>query len=114
MVWSFLDDKPDVFFDRRDLKKITNHEPIRHILGSRCMVTVMDPESFFDSEYVELENRLALLHGIDILTIFDGQKYKWKEDIDMFDWQTIEYNHAHLESAKKQLLGYVHEALTKR
>ena len=66
------------FFDLQNLEEISQEQLRADVLKSKCLVTVLDPETF-KSQWVVLENQTAAENGTPIVIFFDGDKYAWNE-----------------------------------
>ena len=53
-----------VFFDRSNLTEISESMLRRSVAESAVVVTILDPFTFDDSDWVRLENEVAADHGI--------------------------------------------------
>ena len=66
------------FFDRSSLDEISKAQLERDVIASRCLVTILDPETF-TSEWVVFENETATAAGVPIVPFYDGDAYAWSE-----------------------------------
>ena len=100
------------FFDRSSLEEISKVQLERDVLASRCLVTVLDPETF-TSDWVVFENETATAAGIPIVPFYDADAYAFSQHIqqwkdkhpDFFAMAPIEYHKASHKEARKQLVA---------
>ena len=98
------------FFDRSSLDEISKEQLERDVLASRCLVTILDPETF-NSDWVVFENETALTANVPIQFFYDGDMFSWP---DLQQWKErfpkffmadpIEYHKAEHKECRKKLI----------
>jgi len=72
------------FYDRSDLKVITEASLHEKLHASSTCITVIDPWTF-SSGWVLQENLWATNAGIPIIPVYDSDRFKWKGQLDKWE-----------------------------
>ena len=67
-----------VFFDRKDLREISESQLKQDVRSSYVLVTVLDPATV-TSPWVVMENETAYATAVPIQVLYDADNYRWTE-----------------------------------
>jgi hypothetical protein len=99
------------FIDLQNLEEISEEQLIADVRASRCLVTVVDTETF-NSPWVLLENTTAVEAGIPIVPFYDGEAFQWNDisfwvakHPSFFKIPAVQYNKGYHKQAKALLIA---------